>query len=328
MNTAAAAVNETTGEDLGAVGNPLARKIADVMREVSHVAKSGRNDFHKYDYTKEADVYDVVRQKFAERNVVIIPRALPESFTVTPGLGKSNDEIVTSLLVEFTLIDGDSGVREVGCFPGAGSDKLDKGCYKAMTGAEKYFVQKLLLLSQGHDPEKLEPQQGSAPAQRQAPPANGPRPLAAPQPAARPVQAAATASPAPGASSGPRPLGRAPQAAPAAPAPNVAAAMDDVARQMAAIAADPNAVGLQQVYERIRGKHPQHGEYVLWTVLTDAGQKLSAMDDKKGNIGTGLKAACDAGQRVVLTVEQYEQGPKITAFRISGAAIAASQVKW
>jgi hypothetical protein len=346
MTTTAAALTTPETE----TGNPLARKLAAITSQIDRVAKSGHNDFHNYDYSKESDLLEAVRGKLAAANISIVPRAIPESMVITPGCGKSHDEIVTTLMVEFTIIDGDSEVREIGCYPGAGSDKLDKGPYKAVTGATKYFLQKLFLIPMGDDPEVgSAPPQGrplaaaqltmpprtnpTPPAARPAPPAPpaaGPRPLAAP--AAQAAQSAPRASSAPAGAQAARPLGNVATArvtatpAPAArPAPSpagprpLAPALETVARQMAAIAAEPAAVGLTQVFERQRGTHPTQGTYVLWTVLTDAGQKLAALDDDQASVGAALKAAADAGQRVVLTVEQHAAGPKITDFRVSGA---------
>ena len=45
---------------------PLATKLARVLADVRRVPKTGRNDFHKYDYATESDLVDHLRDKLAE----------------------------------------------------------------------------------------------------------------------------------------------------------------------------------------------------------------------------------------------------------------------
>ena len=61
---------------------------------------------------------------------------------------------LTELIMEFTFMDGDSDAT-IGPlrFAGAGADTGDKGVYKSMTGAEKYFLMKTFLIATGDDPE-------------------------------------------------------------------------------------------------------------------------------------------------------------------------------
>lgn len=321
-------INPHTGEELHVAGNPLARKLAAIIKKVKFVEKDGRNEHFGYGFTSEAALLSAVREHFADAHIAIIPRALPESLVVTPGQGKKNDEIVTTLMVEFTIIDGESGVREIGCYPGCGSDKLDKGPYKAMTGAEKYFYQKLLLLPMGDDPEKPSrddaptsqpatrqlgqaapaaqtgPRQLGAPAQipTAAPPTSGPRPLGSARPApAQPVPAPSSPP------AGPRPLGQA-----AAPAPVAAQA------PVAAPPADSRpVVALKTVTLKREGTKPQSGTpFKLFRVESTTGQRFAAFDDEKGALGSALAAAFAARRSlsVRLTTEDTQYGPKIIAF--------------
>lgn len=57
---------------------------------------------------------------------------------------------------EFEIIDRDSGERETYVAGGSGSDTLDKGLYKAYTGAIKYFLANNFLVAEDADPESDE----------------------------------------------------------------------------------------------------------------------------------------------------------------------------
>jgi hypothetical protein len=347
MGTSATAhINPGTGEELVTDGNPLARKLAAISAEVKRVGKSGYNEHFKYAFANENDLLDAVRGHFAAANIAIIPRAIPESLVITPGQGNRKDQIVTTMMVEFTIVDGDSGVREIGCYPGCGSDNLDKGPYKAVTGATKYFLQKLLLIPTGDDPERehhhgapSHPQGrplGQAPAPAAAPATNQPRPLGQPAPtaAARPLGTApapapqaAQATPAPAPTSGPRPLGAArPGVAQPAPAPVSAArplgapapAPLPVQAPAAAAPVDPRPVVklVDVVFVRAGEKPASKKPYGLWRVTTESGQKLAAFDDENGDIGAGLNKAWQDGFSVRLTIEDTQFGPRATAFEV------------
>lgn len=118
-------------------------KLAEVMGAVNRVAKHGRNDFHKYDYATEADIVEAVRGELSARKVVLIPSIAEWTQNGT----------LTALSVDFTFIDGESGESHTSRWLGMGDDKGDKGAYKAMTGATKYFLLKTFLIPTGDDPE-------------------------------------------------------------------------------------------------------------------------------------------------------------------------------
>lgn len=130
----------------------LYKKLAEVMAEIGMVHKKGWNDFHSYHYVTEADLVDAVREKLAERHVVLIPSvsALDER-GVTSDKGKQST--ITTVHVDFTFCDGDTGETHTASWAGSGDDPADKGLYKAYTGAVKYFLMKSFLIPTGDDPE-------------------------------------------------------------------------------------------------------------------------------------------------------------------------------
>lgn len=121
----------------------LTSKLVKVMAEVKYVQKSGYNAFHKYNYATEADVLDKVRESLTKYNVFI--------FQSVENVTKEGE--LTTASVKYTLVDGDTGESMSVMSAGSGADKSDKGVYKAITGASKYFLLKNFMVATGDDPE-------------------------------------------------------------------------------------------------------------------------------------------------------------------------------
>lgn len=128
----------------------LPAKLAEVMAAVERIPKRGRNDFHKYDYATEADIAATVRKELAERHVMLIPSIVGEERHVVGDKG----DVLTVLHMEMEFLDGESNQSLKKPWRGYGTDKSDKGGYKAMTGGEKYFLLKTFLMPTGDDPER------------------------------------------------------------------------------------------------------------------------------------------------------------------------------
>lgn len=125
----------------------LGKKILAVMKEVGPIAKDARNEFHKYDYVSDAAVVRAMRDAMISNGLILVPSHVERRHNPT-----LTD--LTELTVEYTLIDVDSGESIKSFAMGDGSDKGDKGIYKAMTGAEKYYLTKTFLIPTEDDPEK------------------------------------------------------------------------------------------------------------------------------------------------------------------------------
>lgn len=121
----------------------VAGKILAIMREVKSVAKDKRNDFHKYDYTSDEAVVTAIREAMITHRLIVIPNQTQ----------CSKEGTLTTLGVEYEIIDVDSGESVTKKVFGYGQDNGDKGVYKAATGAEKYFLLKTFLIPTGDDPE-------------------------------------------------------------------------------------------------------------------------------------------------------------------------------
>jgi len=131
-------------------GQTLVSKLAAVMAAINRIAKRGHNSFHNYDYVTEADIVEAVRRELALRNVMLFPAIYGER---REAIGEKGSHLTTIDMV-FAFCDGDSGERMSFQWRGAGTDKDDKGLYKAITGGEKYFLMKTFLIPTGDDPER------------------------------------------------------------------------------------------------------------------------------------------------------------------------------
>lgn len=160
-------------------GSTLARKLASVMAEVSRVKKSGRNDFHRYDYATESDLTDAIRGHLAAQGVAILPSVV--EVKSEPLASSKRNEILTTATLEITLVCAESGEQRVTRWQGQGLDAGDKGYYKAYTGAMKYFLMKTFLISTGDDPEDDGQQQRPQQQQQRPQQASKPAPAPAPQ---------------------------------------------------------------------------------------------------------------------------------------------------
>lgn len=149
----------------------LVRKLAEVMGEVERIPKSGRNEFHRYDYATEADIVAAVRKAMAQRALMLVPTVERVEWKAVPRKQGGEDRLAT-LTVRFTLMDGDSGEEVSFQVLGEGQDAGDKATYKALTGATKYALLKLFLIPTGDDPEQDErpAQRGGGQGQQQRPP--------------------------------------------------------------------------------------------------------------------------------------------------------------
>ena len=125
--------------------------LHEVFAATGYVEKSKTNDFHKYKYAGEEDLLKHVRPKLAEAGLLFIPTIEGE-----PSMDQFGN---TTIAVSYTIAHKSGAVwphpiRVIG----VGNDRNkngvgDKGVYKAMTGANKYFLFKLFQIATGDDPE-------------------------------------------------------------------------------------------------------------------------------------------------------------------------------
>ncbi|MCL5115715.1 MAG: ERF family protein [Firmicutes bacterium] len=131
----------------------LAKKLAQIMSALARIPKNGYNRHFDYKYVMEADVTDTLRTLLAEHGVVVLSTIESIEQKVEPSTDGKKPSTTTTVWVDFTLVDSDSGEHWTSRYPGQGSDSTDKGIPKALTAATKYFLLKTFMLSSGDDPE-------------------------------------------------------------------------------------------------------------------------------------------------------------------------------
>lgn len=132
----------------------LAAKLSEVMALMGHIKKEGFNKNQKYRFVRETDVAERASELLSERKIWVhqgvVESGIQPLYTAASGM----EMFLSSVLMEFWFVDGETGEKtDPVRFPGQGVDSGDKGIYKAMTGAEKYFLMKTFLISTGDDPE-------------------------------------------------------------------------------------------------------------------------------------------------------------------------------
>ena len=122
------------------------------MRECSHVAKNGTNDYHKYKYVTAADVLEKVNASLTKHGIasVVTPSLLSMQEITT---AKGNTERLATVEVTVTLIDSESGETLTLKGLGSGQDLSDKSVAKAQTMALKYCYLNSLAIATSDDPE-------------------------------------------------------------------------------------------------------------------------------------------------------------------------------
>lgn len=135
----------------------LVKKLAKIMGEINNVEKNGFNAFHKYNYAMEQDMLVAVRKKLSDANIFIVTDVKTVTVQET---GKEG--FLTTIQTVHAFHDGDTGETLYASSAGQGTDKGDKGIYKAITGATKYFISKNFLIPTGDDPESFDEKRDQA----------------------------------------------------------------------------------------------------------------------------------------------------------------------
>lgn len=116
----------------------LAPKLARAMGQINAVAKTGRNEHHRYNYAPASRIYEAVRAALAAEGVMVAPSIVGYETT------EAGKQIKTVLHMEMIITDGSETMRLP--WVAEGLDAQDKGINKAVTSALKYFLIALLLI--------------------------------------------------------------------------------------------------------------------------------------------------------------------------------------
>lgn len=128
-----------------------------VMESVGYVQKHGNNAQQNYRYASDADLLRVLRPAMVENGLTLTPSGIDDAqITERRAANKQGHETInyiTTAKVHFDLRHTSGEVQHV-CVLAQGSDAMDKGAYKLMTGAIKYALRQSFLIETGDDPEK------------------------------------------------------------------------------------------------------------------------------------------------------------------------------
>ena len=137
----------------------LLAKLNKIMGEVGYIQQDKRNVFQNYNYLSDRAIKERVQEAFLKHGVIAIPtqqKVTRERFLTTPAKadGKEKHQWYVSTELLFTIWDCESGecIENIPC-AGDGCDSMDKGVYKAITGAVKYLWRNLFQIPTGDDPE-------------------------------------------------------------------------------------------------------------------------------------------------------------------------------
>jgi hypothetical protein len=147
----------------------LAKKLAEIAREVAYVQKDATNSFQKYKYASAEAVLGKVNEALTSRNIALSTTA--ELVQYHHGEGKSANVAIVQLTLRF--IDGDSSEVIAVQGLGQGADKGDKAVMKANTAALKYAYANAFTISWGDDPEATNESGDSKPRKKKVTKKNG-----------------------------------------------------------------------------------------------------------------------------------------------------------
>jgi hypothetical protein len=145
---------KTTSGGTVALADTLATKLARIMGQMRGIKKEGTNQAQKYKFVRETDVAEKASELLAEAGIWVEQTVVESSREPLYQTQSGMTMWISKVVMEFRFVDGATGETTAPrSFPGEGADTGDKGIYKAMTGAEKYFLMKSFFVSTGDDPE-------------------------------------------------------------------------------------------------------------------------------------------------------------------------------
>lgn len=157
-------------------------KLVNVMEQVPYIKKDKKNDFHRYEYASEEAIKKAIHKELVKNKLlfrVTDTEIIDRKQSVNE---KGKQTVLTTLKVRYLFIDAETGQSIGGSYDGEGQDPLDKGVYKALTGALKYILTSHFLIPTGSDPEddsgentKPDPKGKTTPKTTQAPKTTAPK---------------------------------------------------------------------------------------------------------------------------------------------------------
>lgn len=133
----------------------IAGKLVKILEAAGSVPKKGTNRAQNYKFVRETDLVDMIRPIMAAEKLFLNLDIIDHEIAAEWKTSSSSTMRLTVIKVRGTWVDAETGdIWPIpSTFIGYGADTGDKGVYKAITGAEKYFLFKSFLVGTGDDPE-------------------------------------------------------------------------------------------------------------------------------------------------------------------------------
>lgn len=146
-------------------------KLAKIRNDIDPMKKDGKNIKQNYAFLSDKQITLEVSKLLEKHNVVITHNDRTEPLIqYTNNSGTTT--FLTTVYVDYTFWDVDSGESISGWVVGQGVDTGDKGVYKAITGAFKYLYVKTFNIPTEDDPEIDKTNRGFAPRPIESKPVN------------------------------------------------------------------------------------------------------------------------------------------------------------
>lgn len=131
----------------------IAKKISEVIATVKQPMKSARNQHLKYDYSTKDDIFEVVREAMAKKNLAIAP-SMELVERIEGAKTKSGAiQFMSRIRLTVIIIDGDSGESLTTTWEGESITSDDKGLPQAATQAMRFWAINTFMLMDGANEE-------------------------------------------------------------------------------------------------------------------------------------------------------------------------------
>ena len=136
------------------IGSAVAAKLHAVMRDIQALGplkKEHVNEQQRYKYLGESQIKELIQPLLVKHRLMLLPT--DQNITAVHQVQDSKMR-VTDIQVTYLWLDLDSMETFPIIVAGSGADSLDKGLYKALTGAGKQIICNTFCIPTGDDPEK------------------------------------------------------------------------------------------------------------------------------------------------------------------------------
>ena len=130
--------------------NPVYAKLMAILKAFGRMEKDSFNDAQKYRYLSDAQITERLNELMAEQGILFMTKGME----ILGGHGvPDSKQYVTDIRIRYEWVDVETGATVPGEVLGSGADSMDKGMYKAITGAKKYVAHTTFQLRTKDDPE-------------------------------------------------------------------------------------------------------------------------------------------------------------------------------